>query len=146
MIPRPHQIEGAIWALETVRKYGLAYLSWQERTGKTLTALTAVEYSLAETCLIVTKKKAIEGWEDTLKEWKHQTKFEIINYESLHKVKGCFDFIVLDESHHAISSVGRPSKTWKVLAPLCNRKPILYLSATPYAEHLGLIVHLLSFS
>jgi len=148
MTPRQHQVEGAKWALETIRNYGLAYLSWQERTGKTLTALLAVENSKAKTCLIVTKKKAIPGWTDTLKEWEHHTIFTVINYESAHKIPGKIpaDFIILDESHHAISSTGRPSKTWKTVSRLTKNRPILYLSATPYAEHVGLIYHQLKLS
>ncbi len=146
MEPRPHQREGAQWALLTIREYGLAYLSWQERTGKTLTALLTVEKSKAKTCLIITKKKAIPGWTDTLNEWEHTTTFTVINYESVHKVKGAFDFVILDESHHAISSTGRPSKTWKAVSQFTQGKPILYLSATPYAEHLGLLYHQLKLS
>ena len=146
MEPRPHQRQGAQWALMTIREYGLAYLSWQERTGKTLTALLTVEASKAETCLVVTKKKAIPGWIDTLNEWEHTTTFTVINYESVHEVKGAFDFIILDESHHAISSTGRPSKTWKAVSSFTVGKPILYLSATPYAEHLGLLYHQLKLS
>jgi len=147
MKPREHQIEGAEWALKTIRKYGLAYLSWEERTGKTLTALLTVENSKARNCLIITKKKAIPGWEDTLYEWNHYTQFDVINYESIHKVD-CenYDFIILDEAHHAISSVGRPSKTWKAVKKCTFNRPILYLSATPYAEHIGLLYHQLKLS
>ena len=146
MVPRQHQIEGATWALKTLRLYGLAYLSWEERTGKTLTALLTVENSLAKTCLIVTKKRAIEGWEETLGQWTHDTAFEVINYESASKIMKKYDFIILDESHHAISSTGRPSKTWKTIYRLTKGKPILYLSATPYAEHVGLLYHQLKLS
>jgi len=146
MIPMEHQIEGADWALQTVRDYGFAYLSWQERTRKTLTALLAVENSKAKTCLVVTKKQAMDGWIETLAAWKHETKFVVINYESIHKIKGNFDFIILDESHHAISSTGRPSATWKKVMMFTFKKPIIYLSATPYAEHLGLIYHQLKLS
>jgi len=146
LIPRQHQIEEALWALTTIRKSGLAYLTWQERTGKTLTALLTVEQSKAKTCLIVTKKKAIDGWVETLEQWQHKTKFAVTNYERLHKVTAKFEFIILDESHHAISSTGRPSATWKKLYPIVHGKPILYLSATPYAEHLGLIYHQLKLS
>lgn len=141
MTPRPHQREGAFWALMTVREYGLAYLSWQERTGKTLTALLTVEGSKAKTCLIVTKKKAIPGWEETLHSWSHNTHFVVINYESVHKIKTEFDFVILDEAHHAIASIGRPSKTWKAVAVHTKGKPILYLSATPYAETVGQLYH-----
>lgn len=146
MIPRQHQIEGSNWALDTVREHGFAYLSWQERTGKTLTALLTVEKSFASSCLIITKKKAIPGWEDTLKQWDHATDFQVINYESVHKITDEFDFIILDEAHHAISSVGRPSATWKKVHKHTFEKPILYLSATPYSEHLGLIYHQLKLS
>ena len=146
MTPRKHQEEGAAWALKTIREYGLAYLSWQERTGKTLTALLTAENSKAETCLIVTKKRAIDGWLETLDLWSHKTKFQVINYESAHKVTGKFDFVILDESHHAISSVGKPSKTWKTIHRHTKGKAILYLSATPYAEHVGLIYHQLKLS
>ncbi len=145
MIPRQHQVEGADWALSTIRKHGLAYLAWQERTGKTLTALLTVENSKAQACLIITKKRAIEGWEETIQEWKHTTRFVVINYESLarvHKIKEHgFDFIILDEAHHAIASIGRPSKTWREVAKHTKQKPVLYLSATPYAETVGQLYH-----
>jgi len=147
MKPRSHQTIGAAWALDTIRKHGLAYLSWKERTGKTLTALLTAEHSKAPAILIVTKKKAIPGWEDTLKEWKHVKTFTVINYESIHKCSpSLYDFIILDESHHAISGIGRPSKTWREVKKFTQGKPILYLSATPYAEHLGLIYHQLKLS
>jgi hypothetical protein len=65
----------------------------------------------------------------------------------VHKIRGSFDFIILDEAHSNISSTGRPSKTWKAVAKFTRpNKPILYLSATPYAEHLGLIYHQLKLS
>ena len=147
MIPRAHQTVGAAWALDCIRTNGLAYLSWKERTGKTLTALLTAEHSKMKNILIITKKKAIPGWTDTLKEWKHVKSYTVLNYESAHKLDAnAYDFIILDESHHAISSVGRPSKTWKTIKKLTIGKPILYLSATPYAEHIGLIFHQLKLS
>lgn len=147
LIPREHQIEGATWALQTIRKNGLAYLAWKERTGKTLTALLTVEYSIAKYCLIVTKKKAIPGWDDTLSNWKHTKRFDVINYESIHKMNSeKYDFIILDEAHHAISGIGHTSKTWKAVKRFTSKKPILYLSATPYAEHVGLLYNQLKLS
>ena len=146
MVPRTHQEIGADWALSTIRDKGLAYLSWQERTGKTLAALLAVENSKAKSCLIITKKRAIEGWEDTLSKWEHKTDFKVINYESIHKIYKSYDFIILDESHHAISGCPKISQTWKKVKLKTKGKPILYLSATPYAEHLGLIFNQLRLS
>ncbi len=141
-----HQIVGAEWALATVRKYGLAYLSWQERTRKSGTALLAIEKSKAKRCLIITKKKAIPGWQEHLDNHLLTKEYQIINYESAHKVVWDFDMVILDESHHAISGFPKRSKTWLTIAKLCKGKPIIYLSATPYAEHLGLIYHQLKIS
>ncbi len=138
---RPHQREGAQWALLAVREYGLAYLSWQERTGKTGAAICCVEKSKAKTILIVTKKKAMEGWMESLEMFPTVKSYTVINYESIHKIKAQFDFIILDEAHHAIASIGRPSKTWKAVAVHTKGKPILYLSATPYAETVGQLYH-----
>ncbi len=139
-----HQVEGAAWALHTIRQYGLAYLGWEERTRKTGAALLTVENSDAKFCLIVTKKKAMPGWQEHFDSHDLHKHYTLINYESIHKVlkpKNGFDFIILDEAHHAISSMPKPSATWKKVAMLTRNKPILYLSATPYAEHLGLIFH-----
>lgn len=141
-----HQIEGADWSLTTLRKYGFAYIAWQERVRKTGAAILTAENSSAKTTLIVTKKKAIAGWNKHLANLPTTKKYVVINYESIHKVVGTFDLIILDEAHHAISSVGRPSETWKKVYKHTKGKAILYLSATPYAEHLGLIYHQLKLS
>ena len=141
-----HQVEGANWALATIRKHGLAYLTWQERTRKSGTALLTVELSKAKTCLIITKKKAIPGWMEHLDNHLLTKKYTVINYESIHKIVDTFDFIVLDEAHHAISGFPKRSKTWLKVAKVCKGKPILFLSATPYAEHIGLIYNQLKMS
>jgi hypothetical protein len=54
--------------------------------------------------------------------------------------------IILDEAHHAISSTGKTSSTWKNVRVHTKNKPILYLSATPYSEHIGLIFNQLALS
>ena len=143
---REHQIRGGKWALDTIREYGLAYLSWQERCGKSGAAIYCTEASKAKRILIVTKKKAIPGWNETLVMFQTTKIYVVVNYESIHKIKDEFDFIILDEAHHAISSTGRPSATWKKVFGHTRGKAILYLSATPYAEHLGLIYHQLKLS
>ena len=142
----PHQIEGAEWALAKIREKTWAYLSWQERTRKTGTALLTVENSLADTCLIVTKKRAMDGWQEHLANLPLTKKYTLINYESIHTIKGSFDFIILDEAHHAISGKPKKSKVWSKVAKFTKKKPILYLSATPYAENLGLVFHQLALS
>jgi hypothetical protein len=135
-----HQKEGAKWALDTIRNYGLAYLAWEERTRKTGTALLTVEMSKAKSCLIITTKKALDGWREHFKNLPLTKEYELINYHSVHKIKKRYDFIILDEAHTNISAI-KPSTIWKRIRPLTKGKPILYLSATPFAEHLGLLYH-----
>jgi len=142
----PHQIEGAKLALSILRDYGIVYIAWKERTRKTGTALLLSENSKAKKILVVTKKKAIPGWNTHLKNLPITKSYTIINYESVHKIKDTFDLIILDEAHHAISSIGRTSKTWMNVKKYTLGKPIVYLSATPYSEHLGLIFNQLALS
>lgn len=129
-----------------MRDHGLAYLAHKERTGKTLTAILTAEESLDGSVLIVTKKKAIKGWEDTLKAYPCTKSYTIINYESVQKVIASHDLVILDEAHHAISSTGKTSSTWKNVRVHTKKKPILYLSATPYSEHIGLLYNQLALS
>jgi len=142
----PHQIEGAEWSLTTLQLYGLAYIAWQERVRKTGTAILTAENAKAKRILVITKKKAIPGWKEHIAKLPTKKHYTVINYESVHKVSGSHDLIILDEAHHAISSTGRPSSTWKKVYKHTRGKAILYLSATPYAEHLGLIYHQLKLS
>lgn len=143
---RQHQIDGGQWVLDTIRAHGLAYLVWQERTNKSGAALWAVEESKARTCLIVTKKRALDGWREHLTNLKLTKKYVLTNYESIHKIKGNFDMVILDECHHAIASIGKPSTTWRKVAAYTKGKPIIYLSATPYAETIGQMYHQLKLS
>ncbi len=142
----PHQIEGAEWSLTTLQMYGIAYIAWQERVRKTGTAILTAENAKAKRILVITKKKAIPGWMEHIAKLPTKKHYTVINYESVHKVTGVYDLIILDEAHHAISSTGRPSSTWKKVYKHTRGKAILYLSATPYAEHLGLLYHQLKLS
>ena len=56
----------------------IVYLSMQERTGKTLTSILVAEQTKCANILVITKKKAIEGWEQTLKAY--PVKKEIFSY------------------------------------------------------------------
>jgi type I site-specific restriction endonuclease len=75
-----------------------AYLSMEVRTGKTLTALSALDcVGGVTTVLFVTKKKAIEGIKKDYNALAPSYKCDFINYESLHKVVDiCYDAIVFE--------------------------------------------------
>lgn len=149
MTPFNHQLEIADKAYEVLQSNAIVYLSMEERTGKTLTSLLVCEKSKAKNILIVTKKKALEGWEDTLKKYKGITKkYTSINYESIHKLdnpKG-FDLIIIDEAHANLSSYPTISKTWKKVYECTKGKPIIFLSATPSAQTYAQLFHQLKLS
>lgn len=140
----PHQTDGADWCVNTLEAYGLAYLAYAERTGKTLTALEVVE-RLYSSALVVTTKKAMQGWEDAIKSFSTK-RITIINYHSVHKVEGSFDVVILDEAHKNISMCGKAGTLWKALRPLTKGKPIIYLSATPSAQSMGQLFNQLALS
>ncbi len=126
----------------------LVYLHMQERTGKTLSAISILYlyHRLQESpikLLVITKKKAIDDYQKALKPFNHQENFEslVLNYESsLLKLKNMdFDFngVILDESHNAVSSYPNESVTFKKIKQLFLSKgdiPMIFSSATPYSE------------
>lgn len=134
MIPYPYQDELSDEALHIIRNNGMVYLAMEERTGKTLTSILVAEKSAAKDVLVITKKKAIEGWNETLIAFKHTKQYTVTNYHQAHKAKGNYDLIILDESHNYISSYPKHGKIWKELFPVVFGKPIIYISATPYAQ------------
>jgi len=137
MKPRDYQLLGAVDGYKILRQYGIVYYAWEERCGKSLTALALCEMTKASRILIVTKKKAMQGWLDTLEKFEHLKSYEVINYHSVHKTVGDYDLIILDEAHSYIATLPKPGKLWKMLYPITKDKPIIYLSATPYPENLG---------
>lgn len=141
MTPKKHQLEMAKEGLEILVKNKIVYLAAQERTGKSLTAILICE-EMAKIrvkntlCLIITKKKALEGWQDTLDKYAYTqtTIFQVINYHSVHKITMCPDIVILDEAHNYISSCPKTSIFWHRVKQFTLHKPIIYISATPYAQ------------
>lgn len=143
MTPFPHQIKLAQLVTEVLKANGIAYLAAEERTGKTLASIIACDDinkamlrlpSKKFKVLVITKKKALDGWNDTLKAYPHKSSFTVTNYHQAHKQGDDYDLIILDEAHNYISSFPKPSAMWKGLRELCAKKPIIYLSATPNAQ------------
>ena len=131
---RDYQLDGAVWIYNTLQSYGLAYLAWQERTGKTGTAIKACEDTKLKTVLVLTKKKAIPDWITAIKNFGAIKSYEVLNYESVHKISSIPDIVILDEAHHGLAKYPKPSKTWEKVKALTEGKPIIYLSATPHPE------------
>lgn len=143
MIPYDYQETLSDIALKIIREHAIVYLAMEERTGKTLTAILVAEKSAAENILVITKKKALDGWKETLSQYKHKKSFTVTNYHQAYKQTGIYDYdlIILDESHNYISAFPKAGKLHKELVPLCKDKPIIYISATPYAQGPQMLYH-----
>lgn len=146
MTPKEHQSNIAIEGYKILKSFGLVYLAMEERTGKTLTSILIAEMSKADNVLIVTKKKALTGWGDTLQKFKHTKKYTTINYEALHKISGTFDLVIIDEAHSNLSGYPTLSETWKKVFKFTKGKPIIFLSATPSAQTYAQLYHQLKLS
>lgn len=123
--------------------YNLVYLSMEVRTGKTLTALSLANKFSNDNVLFVTKKKAIKSIENDFELLKPNYELTVINYESLHKVKGEFQTIVIDEAH-SIGTYPKPSKRYKDLKAIVKVNPyvrLILLSGTPSPESYSQLFH-----
>jgi len=130
---RDYQIKNANECTEILNKYGLVYLQHTQRTGKTLTALQIAKNVNAKSVLFLTKKKAIESILSDYKALNFNYELEVSNYESLHKVKGKYDLIILDEAH-SISAFPKPSVRTKLLKQMFFNSKMVFLSGTPASE------------
>ena len=148
MKPYEHQTRISLEAYGLLKRYGLVYLAMQERTGKTLTSILTCEMCSdnQKEILVITKKKAIKGWENTLKAYKHNKVYTIANYEMLHKVTKKFDLVIIDEAHSKIASFPKRSETWELVAKFTKNKPLIFLSATPSAQSYSQLYHQLKLS
>lgn len=141
MKPYKHQIDISSQALDILRKHMIVYLAMQERTGKTLTSILICEQTKCNNILVITKKKALVGWEETLSKYKHNKTYECINYESLHKCTFKPDLVIIDEAHSNLGAYPKVGKTWKEVYKFTKGKPIIYLSATPSAQTYAQLYH-----
>jgi len=132
-------IEKAKGVLEAHR---FVYLSMEVRTGKTLTALGVADKLGITNLLFVTKKKAIGSIEADYKKLMPGYKITVINYESLHKVTGKFDLLVLDEAH-TLGAYPKPSKRTKLVKEIILRQNpfVILMSGTPTPESFSQIYH-----
>lgn len=146
MTPYPHQYELAEKVLVVLRQYGVAYLASEERTGKTLAAILAAESSMAERVLVITKKKALDGWIDTLANFPHNKLYFVTNYHQVHKTSFKPDLVIIDEAHNYISGCPKKSTMFGTVRTICRGLPVLLLSATPRPQGTQQLFHQLAVS
>lgn len=147
-----------------LREHMIAYLAAEERTGKTLACILAAEKCDVSKVLVITKKKAMDGWNETLAAYKGKTKlWRVVNYHSAHKVRTKPDLVILDECHNYLSAFPKIGTTqtyrkdlkkankpnvniYDAVKTICKGVPIIYSSATPHAQGLSMLFHQFSVS
>lgn len=129
-------------AWNVIDLYRFVYLAMEVRTGKTLTSLSLAERLSIGSLLFITKKKAISSIESDYSMLSPSYDMTCINYESLHKVSGKFDMIIIDEAH-TLGAFPKPSKRAKQVADLIKRNNpfVCLLSGTPTPESYSQIYH-----
>ena len=120
----------------------ICILNAEVRTGKTHIALNVA--SKYKNVLFITKKKAISSITDDYKAANHSFNITVINYESLHKVKGVFDLVICDESH-SLAAFPKPSKRTKTVKTFVSND-LLLLTGTLLPESNSQIFHQLWIS
>jgi hypothetical protein len=130
---RNYQIQNAKEATEIINQFGLVYLQHEQRSGKTLTALKIAENINAQSVLFLTKKKAISSIVKDFQDFGFKFAIEVTNYESLHKITGIFDLVILDEAS-SLGAFPKPSQRTKLIKLKFANHKIIFLSGTPASE------------
>lgn len=143
---KPIQEEIVRLAIPILREHMIVYLAAEERVGKTLPALEICSQLNVYNILVITKKKALEGWYETIEKSEFKKKIIVTNYHNADKLNPDYDIIILDEAHNYISGYPKPSGFWNKIQFLTHRVPIIYISATPYAQTPALLFHQFALS
>ena len=140
---RDYQIDIIVKASDVLKEHGFVYLAMEVRTGKTLTSLgIANRMTDVKNVLFVTKKKAISSIQSDYDLMDSYFDITIVNYESLHKIEGEFDFVILDEAH-GMGAIPKPSKRAKQVKEILkkNNPYVILLSGTPTPESYSQMYH-----
>jgi len=139
---RPHQIQKSNELLNVLKRYKIAYLAGQVRSGKTLTSLNTANLFEAKNVLFITKKKAISSIVSDYKAFNFKYNLEVVNYESIHKLPNSSnpDLVIYDESH-SLSAYPKPSKRTKLCKKLFYDVPCILMSGTPAVESYSQLYH-----
>lgn len=143
---RDYQEEIIDKAVDVLQEHRFVYLAMEVRTGKTLTSLGIAEKLGVSNMLFVTKKKAISSIQDDYNKLKPKFHINVVNYESLHKVTGFYESIVLDEAH-SMGAYPKPSKRSKQVKQIVRKQNpyVIQMSGTPTPESYSQIYHQVYF-
>lgn len=139
---RDYQVDLSTKGAKLLNNLKFVIYSIEVRCGKTFIALETCKKVNAKKVLFVTKKKAMASIQDDYNTLAPDYTLELINYESLHKVKDKdFDVIICDEIH-CLGAYPKPSKRTKNLKQLIQNKRVIGLSGTLTPESFSQIFHI----
>lgn len=127
MTLEPHQQKASKRLQHRLTRNGIAILSGEPRSGKTLSFVDAIMKSCNHP-LIITKKSA----HDDVKKQADAINYTgvITTFHQVHKISGEFDGVVIDEAHRFICGYPEFSEIWKKIKPLCKNAIIIFSSGT----------------
>lgn len=130
-----------------IKNHKLLYLAMEVRTGKTLTSLGICNEIGVNKVLFITKKKAISSIQNDYELLQPSFELEVINYESLHKVRQTgWDVVICDEAH-GMGAFPKPSGRSKKVKNIIFRSDpyVILLSGTPTPEAYSQMYHQVYF-
>lgn len=143
MTLRDYQREAVDKLLPILRRYNLAYLAAEVRTGKNFMSMTTAKELKWQKVCFITKKSAFAGVHSDYKQFGHTfIRFDVVNFEQAEKILPIYDGFIIDEAH-AISAYPKPGKYCKAIRKVIHVKksPCLLMSGTPTAESYSQIFH-----
>lgn len=118
-----------------IADHGFSVLQAPERCGKTLSVIDAIEHMAdVRRVLWITKKAAIDGIRGDLSLYDAAKRYDVTNYEAIHKAEDDYDLLVLDEFHYAISSYPKTPAKAQIIRDRWAAVPKILISATPAPE------------
>ena len=137
---RPYQTKAAISLVAILQQHRIAYLRGEVRVGKTLTVLDALKRLGVQSCLFVTKKKAIASIEADRDAIGLSEAVTVTNYEQVAKrANHPYDVLIVDEAH-GVGAYPKPSKRWHDLTAI-RYKYLILMSGTPSPESYSQLYH-----
>jgi len=137
---RPYQTGAAISLVAILQQHGIAYLRGEVRVGKTLTVLDALKRLGVQSCLFVTKKKAIASIEADRDAIGLSEAVTVTNYEQVAKRANCFYEVLIVDEAHGVGAYPKPSKRWHDLTAI-RYKYLMLMSGTPSPESYSQLYH-----
>jgi len=142
---RDYQVELSDQMADRLQRFGLVYLGAGVRTGKTHMSMEAARKFGAKRVLFLTKIIALKSIIGDYEDGQYPFEIIIINHQSMHKVEGRFDFLIVDEAHQH-SAFPKQSNSTKDIRARFGHLPMILMSGTPTPESFSQWYHQFSLS